>query len=217
MAEGGDGPPQQAEAAVQADFDDEDAPEGQQVEAAVQADFDDEEVPEGQQFFGFDEDDDEAFEEAAEVALDVAAGAQAAGIPAEVAVVAGLPPPPLQFQQSPPPSPPPAAAAPGASPPPSPPPGGPAAGAAAMAALDEDQFDQLLQHIGPGRPKKQLDPYSSGIGPEWQVWRAACEVTVTINDWNHQRARREIFTAIKDPAAQVIRDIPIGDEAAGDE
>ncbi len=199
MAEGGEAP-QQAEAAVQADLDEELPEAGGQADIAVQADAD-EELQDGepagifidddnpQPFFGF-EDDDQAFEDAAEIAEEAAAAAHAAGIPAGVALVAGLPPPPLP----------------------------PAPAAAAMAGLNPAQFQQFLDHVantlGQNRDRRKLDPFSSGIGPEWQVWRTACETTVVVNGWNNQRARREIKIAIKDPAAQAVREIPIEDEPA---
>ncbi len=87
-----------------------------------------------------------------------------------------------------------------------------------MAGLNPAQFQQFLDHVadtlGQNRDRRKLDPFSSGIGPEWQVWRTACETTVVVNGWNNQRARREIKIAVKDPAAQAVREIPIGDEPA---
>ncbi len=149
----------------------------------------------------FGDGDDEAFEDAAEVAVAVDAGANAAGIPAGVAVVAGLPPPPL---------------------------GGPAAAVAAaladegddddalvMANMDDDQFQQFLgtvrNTLGTGRSR--LDNYESGDGTDWAIWRRNCVTRITVNGWNNQRARREIATAMKGAAAAWIQDIDIADAA----
>ncbi len=148
-----------------------------------------------------EEGDDEAFEDAAEVAVAVDTATNAAGIPAGVVVVAGLPPPPLQG---------PAVAAAAAA---APADEGDDDDALVMANMDDDQFQQFLgtvrNTLGTGR--SWLDPYGSGDGTDWAIWRRNCVTRITVNAWNHQRARREIATAMKGAAAAWIQDIDIAD------
>ena len=97
------------------------------------------------------------------------------------------------------PPPPPAAAAAGA-----------AAGAAAAAAVDPAPVATIVANAvagATGGTKRKLTIFSSADGVEWLTWRRNAELTVDINGWGVERARREIAAAMEGAAARGMADI----------
>lgn len=78
-------------------------------------------------------------------------------------------------------------------------------------AMNNDQFQQLLTAARGGAGGKKIKPFSSGDAMEWVTWRENFELTATINDWNHQRRRRELAASMEGTAKLYVRDIPTGD------
>ena len=76
--------------------------------------------------------------------------------------------------------------------------------------MNEVQFREFLAAARPAGNRK-LEAFSSGDGVEWLAWRNNFEITVTINAWPPQRARRELAASMTGVAKQYVRDIAIGD------
>jgi len=83
------------------------------------------------------------------------------------------------------------------------------------ARMPNDDLQAIINAARPPahQPHKKVEPFSSTDGVEWQTWRTSFEITVRINGWNDQRARRELAAAMTGSAQLYVRDIPVGDDA----
>ena len=76
--------------------------------------------------------------------------------------------------------------------------------------MNAGQLADLLAAVRPGR---KTDPFTTGDPTDWRNWRDNFALTVNINGWNHQRARREAAAAMQGEAKSSVRDIPVADGA----
>lgn len=83
-----------------------------------------------------------------------------------------------------------------------------------MANLNNDQFARLLQAAQGGGARKRIEPFSTAIASDWNDWKSNFRIAVTINGWDHCRARREIGASMTGTAKQYTSTIPLEDEVA---
>lgn len=75
--------------------------------------------------------------------------------------------------------------------------------------MTEDQFARLLRNVNQMRPEK----FASAEPIEWKNWRANFIICVSVNGWDHRRARREAAAAMVGLAKSYVSDIALGDDA----
>ncbi len=78
-----------------------------------------------------------------------------------------------------------------------------------MAGIPADQLRHILVAARSGG--RRTEPFSSGEGAEWLVWRQNFTITAAINAWDNRRHRREIAVAMTGTVKQYVADIPLGD------
>lgn len=78
----------------------------------------------------------------------------------------------------------------------------------ATMALTNDQLQQLLRAARGS--VLRLREFSSGDPNDWLHWRRHFELVAAENEWNHQRARRALATAMTGLAQEKVGDIPVG-------
>ncbi len=80
-----------------------------------------------------------------------------------------------------------------------------------MAGIPADQLRQILVAARSGG--RRTEPFSSGEGAEWLVWRQNFTITAAINAWDNRRHRREIAVAMTGTVKQYVADIPDAQDA----
>ena len=78
--------------------------------------------------------------------------------------------------------------------------------------MDQAQLQTLLDRVGTALDNRgtgrKVTPFERADPIEWATWRRNFEITVTINNWGDQRARRELAAAMVGTASLAVRNIP---------
>ena len=72
---------------------------------------------------------------------------------------------------------------------------------------------QIADLLAAARPGRKVEPLTSADPQDWIAWRDSFEITVGINNWGHQRARRELAAAMQGEAKRAVIDIDIQADA----
>jgi hypothetical protein len=87
-----------------------------------------------------------------------------------------------------------------------------AAAAAVPIGMNQGQLSAIIAACNARPPGKKVGSFNSGNGVEWGKWRSNFTMICTINGWDDQRARREIFSSMTGDVKAYVEHIPAGDD-----
>jgi hypothetical protein len=82
-----------------------------------------------------------------------------------------------------------------------------------MAALNPDQFQQLLNQLGGGGGnKRKLPAFASGDANAWLEWKITFTNVAALNQWDDAMAKRQLKAAMEGFAATAVAHVELTDE-----